>query len=685
MAARSQNLRAVCRTLPTMRRTVSYIDHMTFPTARRPRGDRRIAMQLYANPAVPQTWKDAIARRHFGTPAFPGLDALLDGDTVPDEALVERLVADRAALGTLVAYLAARPCLVGAALLDRIAAIDAKAAGTLMAAMLATGRADVFVHLLDAEATPAAIIAAIAERRPRLVGIAARHDHCPAEVLARASRSRDAAVRERVARHPATPADVVARLAQSADDDVRRAALANPALPSALRLAAADHGDAGVRVAVAGNPACDAAVLQRLATDAAPAVRAAVARHPRLPVSLARQLARDAESAVRAAAWTSPQLSGDELVTLLGAEHWVHARMGDAAALEESSHAADPAVRHAVARNPAAGVTLLKQLAGDADPRVRNAATARLRGRQHELEPIDDPVDALLQRDDLPSYAFVILVGWQCPYGELVIHPNFPESLVPLCFREGDAATRQAIYLRFPLDPERIARFTAEELDDAQFCYRLLRRADLDPSMLAVLARHPSIEIRCEVAAHAATPVEVLEALAADPADEVRAAVILNGTAGIELRRRLLRDDHFRPSRVLLQHRPPVAGELVVEFCIHLFAHYGLELATHAAAVKENPRAAHRVPTLFRNLELLLRHPHLPAQSIDLLLGVGPGVDARVIRIGNAGVPLAERQALLDVFLRRKVVPRDVVELAGNEWLPLELLERYAQRLGIAV
>ena len=658
---------------------------MTLPTARTPGGDRRIAIQLYTNPAVPQTWKDAIARRHFGTSAFPGLDALLDGETVHDEAIVERLVADRSALGTLVAYLAAHPRLVGAALLDRIAAIDATAAGTLMAAMLATGRADVFVHLLDAEATPGAIIAAIAERRPRLVGIAARHDYCPAEVLARASRSRDAAVRERVARHPATPADVVARLAQSADDDVRRAALAHPALPSALRLAAANHGDAGVRVAVAGNPACEDVLLKRLAADAEPQVRAAVARHAHLPVSLARQLVRDAEAAVRAAAWASPQLSGDELVELLGAEPWVHARIGDPAALEEGSHAADPAIRHAVARNPAAGATLLKRLAGDADKRVRKAAAARLRGRQHELPPIHDSLDALLQREDLPAYVFVILVGWQFPYDQLVVHPNFPESLVRLCFREGDAATRQAIYLRYPFDAERVARFADEELDDVQFCYGLLRRADLHPSMLAVLAHRPSAAIRCEVAAHAATPSEVLETLAADADDEVRAAVILNGNASFELRRRLLRDEHFRPSRVLLQHRPPVAGELIVEFCIHLFARYGLELTAHARALKTTPGAAHRVPTLFRNLEPLLRHPHLPGQSIDQLLAVLPGIDGRVIRAGNEAGPLAERRVLLDAFLRRRTVPVEVVEMAGNYWMPVELLACFARRLGLAV
>lgn len=653
-------------------------------TARKPTCDERIAIQLYTNPAVPSAWKAALAERHFGTPAFPGLDVLLAGETADDEALVARVAGDRAALGHLVAYLADHPRLIGATLLDRIADLDPGAARTLAQAMLATGREEMLVRLLDAEATPAAIIAAVVERRPRLAGIAVRHEHCPAAALERAARTRNAAVLERVAGHRSTPPGIVARLARSRDGEVRRAALGNPALPDELLQRAAHGRDPERRAAVARNVACPQPLLERLAADAAPAVRAAVAHHPWLSSGMLRRLARDIDPAVRAAAWASPQLTGDELVALLNAEPCVYARIGDDSALDEASHAADPAIRHAVARNPAASASTLKRLADDADETVRCAASATLGGEAGE--PTDDPVDTLLQRDDLPPHAFVILVGWRFPYDGLVVHPAFPASLVSLCFREGDDATRKAIYLRFPFDADRVGRFATEDLaDDALFCHQLMCRSDLHPAMLAALARHPSAEIRCEVAAHAATPADVLEGLAADESDEVRAAVILNAGAGDDVRRRLLCDEHFRPARVLLQRRPPVERRWIVDYCIHLFSRHALELAAHRADLVAAPGGAHRVPAAFRNLEPLLRHPYLPAPSIEPLLALLPGVDQRVIRIGNEDVPLGERQALLQALLRRKTVSRDIVEMAGNGWMPTALLALFAQRLGLGV
>jgi hypothetical protein len=182
--------------------------------------------------------------------------------------------------------------------------------------------------------------------------------HLPSVLALLAKRSRKEGVQKLVAASINAPAEVLARLATSKFDDVRINVAANPATPAAVL--AILSGDAAflVRHRVAVNPSTPAETLTKLADDLT--VRRRVAENPATPIALLTHLAKNAEAWVRVAV-AGNQSSPDDI------------RPG---ILSELASDPDPAVRCAVAANPATPGAALTMLAADASVPVRCAFAA---------------------------------------------------------------------------------------------------------------------------------------------------------------------------------------------------------------------------------------------------------------------------------------------------------------------
>ena len=219
-------------------------------------------------------------------------------------------------------------------------------------------------------------------------------------------------VRAAVAARDDCPDSVLEMLAADDDQDVRAAVAGNVRCGqkliretlmkdprSAVRIAAARHGELletlaadtepDVRAAAAAHPDCPVGCLEDLASDRDLAVRAAAAKHPRCPPGRLAHLVTTREMDVVAAAvgnlsvpihlLSLPMRLPEKLANYAAEVRTAIAQRPDTGHLLAAlASDLEPAVRFAVATNPAASTAVLQQLASDMADAPRIAAREHL-------------------------------------------------------------------------------------------------------------------------------------------------------------------------------------------------------------------------------------------------------------------------------------------------------------------
>lgn len=346
----------------------------------------------------------------------------------------------------------------------------------------------------------------------------ASNPRCSATALSLLSKDRSMAIRLLVAKHPATSPEALTALVQDVDANVRWSAAGHNRLPQEVLAALAQGEDDGLRQVAVENTSCPAdallALLQRVrayAAEGGPAkfgnVRQAIAAHRNCPKD-DLQVLKDPQWAVRAAAAANPA-SGEVLLRALAQDEHEFVR----ACLAENSacppdvlqmyatsgvgalvrravvHPATPPEARGVtlpkldlfprcelARHPHLPLHLMRQLAQDVDPRVRQVVA----------ENSQCPADILWGlRNDAPAIL-----------NRVVSNPNCPPVLIE------DMKARLRRHAGTPEGDNRA---------------ELLAVHRLPASLFEVLAEVGPLAARQQLAENQDCPTEVLQSLVGDP------------------------------------------------------------------------------------------------------------------------------------------------------------------------
>lgn len=371
-------------------------------------------------------------------------------------------------------------------------------------------------------------------------------------------------VAQLIARHPATPSEALDALLAEKSAEVLLALAGHPALSAEsqelLTKKMVSIRTGATRELFAESAQTPAAVLEDLSEDKRIYLRAAVAGNPSAPEHVLSQLVQDPSAEVRLAVMSNSRVS-DELAvpiaeTLLRTSadlglHSVLVKVSSAqgmplsdAVVEEAldrlskSRVREPDFRQYVAMHRKTSASTLARLANSKDADVRIAVSANPRTPQDVLEALALDADAGVRRavasnDRLP----------QDLLNALLLDDDLDVRIA--AYREPDAeeeaddepglSTEMGVAIR-PTVP------TIAELQEmaantrAEVRIRVAYSEHATPDILAFLGgERRSAKVRRAVAAHPATPPEILKSLATRDDADTLMAIAFNPGAPIDV------------------------------------------------------------------------------------------------------------------------------------------------------
>ena len=314
--------------------------------------------------------------------------------------------------------------------------------------------------------------------------------------------------------------ELLARLASDSSRHVRQVALSNPICPpETLAQAATDPSDRHIAAIIAENPNTPADVLASLGGHPHAGVRHQVAIRTDQPELLAR-LASDADDYVRQVALSNSMCPSETLAQAAAEQpdgHIVAAVAGNpntpADVLTSLGGHASAWVRSGVARNPNCPAPLVEQLANDEHVDV---VCEVLRRADCSAELLEEH-----SRSQHPRVLAAVADNPSATSEVLTRVAHYPDRQLRRKVRQNPNCPKQ---LR-PIPPLPVSE------EDAQAIY------DRRPVPVATLqaAATGGYQLRAAVAAHAKTPVKLLQQLASDSSLSVRTEAIANQRCPMKL------------------------------------------------------------------------------------------------------------------------------------------------------
>ena len=160
---------------------------------------------------------------------------------------------------------------------------------------------------------PDTLTALAADQHPDVRAGAASNNATPAAILAGLADDPARLVRETVARNPTADADTIAKLTIDTDLAVQEYALDHPNTPGHALAAAASHRHAQMRLVVARHQNTPASTLTALVRDPVRMVALHVAGNPNTPAAALAKLAYDHYAGVRAHVASNPNTPAETL------------------------------------------------------------------------------------------------------------------------------------------------------------------------------------------------------------------------------------------------------------------------------------------------------------------------------------------------------------------------------------
>ena len=480
--------------------------------------------------------------------------------------------------------------------------------------------------LFDAIIQDAKCVYSNAETLNRLVGhhdsrvraAIAGNTSTPISLLEILAGDKEQVVRNAVANNPATPSNmcqlVLERLANHEADQARCIAAGATTTPISLLERLAVDESANVRLAVAENPATPAALrlalLERLAEIKGrkhDEIRLAVALNSATPPDALERLAGDTRPAVRQAVAIHPKTSIMVLKRLAEDKAW--------------------AVRSTVALNIATPPALLDRLANDAIDYVRLAAAMNPATPVVLLEQLLENESNEIPKKNPRSKG--------CKGFGIAL--NFTGSNFPWEIR-WSKATPAALLERLP---------RARECLDDTIENTIAKKLEFGLDDIERLASSTINNCRHQVAAHPATPVNLLEQLANDEDWQIRVAVVKNPATPVVLLKQLVHDEDDRVRYYVGQHvgkDPELLQRLTTD-----------ELRCLLRAANENPNVlAEALEQQAEDMDCLVRldiaeHPGMTPPLLEQLFEGLSGnlIDARRSVAKHPATPLAIVECLL--------------------------------------
>ncbi|WP_329122443.1 hypothetical protein [Streptomyces sp. NBC_01353] len=346
------------------------------------------------------------------------------------------------------------------------------------------------------------------------------------------------------------PPDLLAALARDADPHVAASAAQSPELSSGLAEELARHPHVVVRAEFARNEHAPPALLASLLADGG---------HP-APTRCAACHSRDERCAdhwpgvrrIRLAAATNPAVPPAGLEEFLDAdEAWVVDAFAERTDLPPHVHprlAAHPvaSLRATVARNATIGESLLLQLADDPDPDVSLAVAenpavplARLAALAGRARLPREPLPRILAATDAELHE---LAGSRVAQVRALVaaRPDLPAGLLNLLVADPDIGVARRIAPHPALGEHRLADLV--ERHGPPVYGAAARNPGCPPALLRRMARDAESVRKAlrTIAAHPATPPDVVEGLLADPDPRVAHAAAAHPSLPVETMERLV-------------------------------------------------------------------------------------------------------------------------------------------------
>ncbi|MCT4357383.1 hypothetical protein M5362_30220 [Streptomyces sp. Je 1-79] len=362
----------------------------------------------------------------------------------------------------------------------------------------------------------------------------------------------DPEIRRSLANHAELlPPDVVAVLARDPDPEVvQRVALYAVDLPAPLAHELARHPHTVVRAELASNEHAPPALLASLLADGGrPAPTRCGSCHRR-----AEGCADHAPGIrrIRIAAASNPAVPPAGLEEFLDAEEaWAAAEIAERTDLPAHFHprlAAHPVayVRMAAAGNPAVGEALLRRLADDPDPAVRAAVAenpavplARLTALAAERRLPRDPLPRVLAATEAELRA---LAGSRVAQVRALVaaRPDLPADLLDLLAGDPDPGVARRIAPHPSLPARRLTELA--ERHGPPLHGAVARNPACPAALLRRMALHAVSSPRAlaSIAAHPATPAEIVEDLLTHPVRDIAVTAAAHPSLPVETMERLV-------------------------------------------------------------------------------------------------------------------------------------------------